>query len=751
MGAVGRPGLWLVALWAATAALWLASALRGGGLEGGALWTARAVAALALAAAAAAAARAAARTWSRAAGGRLLLALLALSALLYLSGLGHELTGRYFGDEGIYLAQAHRIDDSGQLVRPWFIYPHLLFYLDAMALWLASLFAPAVAAAGSWLYGAAGPGAVEAVVTRAVTALLGALTVVPVFRAARRLGGVPAAGIAGALAVLSPIYLRVLHLNISDGVGAFFAAMTFMQCAELVATESIGGYLLAGLWAGLAAGGKYPAGLVAVAIPAVWLRWRLAGRAGAEAETAGPAARGRWGLALAAAVAIAAFLATTPSMLALPGAVFGKTGGKDVLFGLRQYGLRGWTGVVRSSNWGFYARQLLRDLGAPVLLAALAGAWGLTRRERRRLAWLLPFPAVYLALLLVLRIAIPRNLLPVLPALAVLAGVGAAGALAGALAGAGRWLRSRPGVARSPRLRAPLVGKAAGAAAVLVLLAVPAAHSAAEMVRLWRPSTRDLAAAWVVENLPPGSFLVQEVYTPWIEPSNLYPAIHHRFAVRMSPERLRDPAHDYLVLASAAYGRFFTPGWESDPRRAWAVRRYREIFDTFEAVRVVPAERFRDGPEIRIYQIDSADPAYTDRLERSAARALVSSPAMRPEGSEAVSFLAPGQWALVKGYLEPGTYRVEVDEEPAGAAGETGETGETGRLRVLTRRGREVGSAALTPGGGEIVLPARDKYFLYVSLPAGSRLRGVRARRLPGVSGGPQAPVPGDQRSLDRF
>ena len=65
--------------------------------------------------------------------GRWLVALVGLGLVTAFLGLEHEIGGRYFGDEGTFLANAQRMND-GRILRPWFIYPHLLYTLDAIAL-----------------------------------------------------------------------------------------------------------------------------------------------------------------------------------------------------------------------------------------------------------------------------------------------------------------------------------------------------------------------------------------------------------------------------------------------------------------------------------------------------------------------------------------------------------------------------------------------------------------------------------------
>ncbi|MDX1630322.1 MAG: glycosyltransferase family 39 protein [Thermoanaerobaculia bacterium] len=646
------------------------------------------------------------RLWRGDGSDRLLLAVVLVAVVTFFTGLGQEVIGRYYGDEGIYLAQARRINEEGQLLRPWFIYPHLLFYLDAFALWLASSLGPVAQGVARALYGIEHPAAFQPLVTRGVTALMGAGSVIPAFVAARRVAGPVAAGISGFLVALCPIYIRIAHLNISDVAGAFFAAMTFMQCAVLLDRESGRDYVLAGLCAGLAAGGKYPAGLVAIAIVGVWIGWRIRKR------------RLGLGLLWAGLVAVGAFLATTPSLLVFPEAVYGGKGTADVFFGFRQYALRGWTGVVRASNGVFYLNRLQESFGMPALLLGLSGIPWLDRRTRWRLLWLTPFPIGYLLLMLSMRIALGRNLMPVLPPLAVLLGCGAWGWVA--LATRRRW------ITRSQ----------AAAVVSLACLALPLWSGKVSVVRFSRPTTRELAAAWIPSNLPPGSSLVQEVYTPQIRPEHLYPAVRRRFVIRFPPAELRNPRFDFVFLASGAYGRFFAPRVLDDPDLTRARERYEELFETLELVARWVPDRFRAGPTLRLYELDPVEPPWTDLVEREARSLLVSNPAMRKgEPGGAVRFRSLGQWALVKGYLGARSYRVELELD-RGA--------EKGLVRVLNRRGEEIDLASLVDGvEARIELPGPDKYFVYLRLPPGSVLRGVRIER--------SEARPGDGRAGSRY
>ncbi len=622
------------------------------------------------------------------AAGRALLLVAGAAFLVQATGLGHEIGGLYFADEGTFLAEARRIN-AERALRPWFVYPHFLFYWDALALWVADLCGPIVPAIARRLWGVAGELNVAALVTRCASSTLAALSTVPVFLAARRLAlgsddaPRPQAALTGlaaaALLALSPTMVEVGQLNISDVPAAFFAACTAYGVSLLVERESTRRFLLTGLAAGLAAGSKYPAGLVAVAIAAVWLRGVFTRR------RLGP------GLVWAGLAALAAFVLTTPSFLRFPGAAFGGEGQADVLFGARLYSKAAWQGIVRESNAIYYLKELRHAFGWPALALGIVGLAALARDARRRIAWLLPFPVAFLATLLALQVALRRNLMPVVPFLAIVLGSGLAGLLGWCAA---RWQR-----------------RSLAAAGLVALLALPAAATAALLVRHSRPTTRDTAAAWMRQHLPPGSFLVQEQYTPLVGPEELFPARRPRFAARLEPAVLRDARHDYLLLSSEAYQRFLTPDNLENLANDVIARRYREIFDSYPLVREWTAGRFQDGPTLRLYRLDpeAVDMADTRRLGIDEVH--VSARQMRT-GDGQIAFSHAGEWALVKTYLAAGAYQVRI----------AGSAAPAGRLRLRTREEETETVAPLAGGEGRLRVGHPAKVFLYLELEPGSRI-----------------------------
>lgn len=494
---------------------------------------------------------------------RLLMLVVAVALVFGFVGLGHEVGKGYYTDEGHYLHHAREIN-GGKPFTPSFVYPHFLYYLDAFALHEASLFR----APTSWiasLYGVSDPAVTEWLVLRLVGALMGSLTVVPVFLLGRRVMGNGAAVLASLLMIFAAPYQEGFQVNISDVPSAFFAAVCIGIVGRLLDEEKTKDYLLAGLAAGLAASTKYPAGTVAVAIIGIWIYHRFHQR------------NWRWGLLWAGLTSIAVFLALNPSLFVhTESALYGRRG---LFFGVRQYGSGGWLGVMPSSNTLYYAERLVWTFGWLAPIIALAGFFGLPRDARRRLTQILPFPVVYLFLICSMNMVVLRNLFPVIPALAVVLGV--------LLAGVGALLRQR---LSWPRL--------AVVALAVVVLAQPALATFRQTVGLVRPSTRDMMRGWMLRELPQGTGVLKEAYTPNFFPHQLK-TIERRFAYRIPEERYQDPEFEYLLLAGPAFWRFFRPENKTPERTKW----YENVFNNYELVHEIKGDPWRRGPLLRLYRL----------------------------------------------------------------------------------------------------------------------------------------------------
>ncbi len=577
-----------IASWPALASLWLLYVAQ----RPAPVPLARAVAVLAFVATLGLLGERAAAMWRRGARARLaaLASLVALALALYLPGIGHEVGDNYYHDEGAYRSNANAIN-KGQFLRQAFNYPHLLYYADAFATWVASLFHPAVLGWSDALYGISDWSVFCRLLARLLTALAGALTVVPVFLLAERLAGLGAGVVAGILIVAASQYHEGSNLHTCDIPSAFFAMVCLAAVGRLLRWERARDYLLAGVWAGLAAGSKYPAGVVAVAIVAVWVRGRLRQHRGVapdEDRRAVPPEGDRrhaWGLPLAGLSALATFLLTTPSLVVFH--EFSIFGGKGALFGWRQYTQGRWIGVVADSNLAYYLELTVASFGWLAIAAGLAGLLLLGRRPRADVLWLLPFPLLYLALMMAMSLVVERNLYPALPPLAT-------------LLGAGIWTLGRRLAAFAPRH--PRAAPWAAAALVAASVALPLGRVTLQEIALCRDSTRQLASAWIHQHLPRGSRILKERYTPNIH-RGWYEVGTTRWIGSYSVEELRGYDLDYVVLSHAAYQRFLDPARHFKPDQAIVERNYRDIFERLELAASYEPGPLRRGPVIKIYRV----------------------------------------------------------------------------------------------------------------------------------------------------
>jgi hypothetical protein len=241
----------------------------------------------------------------------------------------------------------------------------------------------------------------------------------------------------------------------------------------------------AGAAAGLAIGFKYTAGLIllapalALALPLVERRtYSSPSAARSTGDRAALRAAALGGLAVGAATLLA-FLVTNPYFLIdLKTALHQLRGQADLAGSQDKFGQERDTGVL------YYLDSLTWGLGWAAAVAAAAGAVMLARRDSVRLALLLVAPVALFLYLSVQSRFFGRWLLPVYPALALLAGYAVVRAI--------EVVR-----ARSPRLEWPAI-----AVAGVLLLWQPLAADARSMAVLGQRDTREIARQWLAENEP---------------------------------------------------------------------------------------------------------------------------------------------------------------------------------------------------------------------------------------------------------
>ena len=191
-----------------------------------------------------------------------------VAALLRFAALGSGIPFNLGVDEPEIMSRVVQMMRTGDFNPHFFDYPGLYFYVQ---LGVAVLRFLVGATTGEWT-------ALDQVDTtdfylwgRAVTAILGTLTVVLVYRVGMRWGARHAALAAGLMAVM-PLHVRESHYVLTDVPVTFFVTLTLLLTLGAHERERATSFAWAGAAAGLAAATNYPGALVIVVpLIAVWM------------------------------------------------------------------------------------------------------------------------------------------------------------------------------------------------------------------------------------------------------------------------------------------------------------------------------------------------------------------------------------------------------------------------------------------------------------------------------------------------
>jgi hypothetical protein len=239
------------------------------------------------------------------------------------------------------------------------------------------------------------------------------------------------------------------------------------------------------------------------------------------------------------------------------------------------------------ANLGYYARYVWSTgLGPAVVLLI---AWGVVVALRRRSGadvLLLAFPIVYLLVASVPLLRFERNLIVMLPFVAILGGIGAVD-LGARL---GRWLEGvRPGRSWRGAALAAVLGLATLATTPLVAAALTSGRAI---------DTRTVATQWISSNLRGDARIVRERYTPQVDQA-IAPTDFATDLVGRPLAWYQDKGYRYIVVSDYAYARYFAGDYPTEQSG------YEAIFALPEVYRVSP-DGGLTGPTIRIFRLDPA-------------------------------------------------------------------------------------------------------------------------------------------------
>jgi hypothetical protein len=366
-----------------------------------------------------------ATAWNRAAAANetarwktaLLLGLLFAGALcLRVVALGYGLPYVEHTDEPAIVETVVRMVRNGDPNPHSFLYPSLCLYLWAAAtrlhLWWGlhhGIYAvPDDLPLKTYLYTTSSS---LYVWNRAVTAFLGAATVPALYLLGKRMFDARVGLLGALMLMIASFHVVHSHYITTDAPTGLWVVLALIGAWRVARSGAWSGYVIGGIGAGLAAGTKYNAGVVALAlVVAHALHWRTR-------------SLGKPFMLLVAggALSLATFLVTTPyALLDWPHFVAG------LRFNAAHYASGSHGDFVGRWQVGEYARFLWSDgLMAPGSLLLLVGLPLLAWRWPRQTLALVVVIGAEMALLMMQAVNFVRNVLPVLPLIILLAGAGA--------------------------------------------------------------------------------------------------------------------------------------------------------------------------------------------------------------------------------------------------------------------------------------------------------------------------------------
>ena len=516
---------------------------------------------------------------------RLLLGvLLVLTAVFYTAGLRGDLPYAPYADEPIFVEPAVHIAATGNLNPGWFGNPGstVIYPLAAMYhVWYS-------VQSGEPMLQRAYPGLTASfqadptpfyLLGRLLNVGYALLTICVLFAFARNAFNVRVAFLAVVFFVLNPLTLYYVHFVRTDIAATFFGALSVALLVRLVDRPSIRNQVLSGAAIGFGIGTRYFMGVLVPVLLFVDLLHVLADR--------GRTKRRSWWLEVAAGgvAVVIAFVISSPFFF-----VHFRDALQDIANEARATHL-GADGLSPIGNLAFYLTEgVYRSIAVPGALLAAAGAGLLVARRQTRL-FVLPLSVLALLIGISLQhLHWDRWIIPAFPVLAVLS--------AYALDEIFDWARRRWNV-RSWAIRA-----VAAAGLALAVVALPLVQSFAFAYQISHPSTRVLARAWVLENLPPGSRIVAQAYTaPDLGPG--YVVLEADSGLEQEGvDSLARQGYRYVMVSSNIYDRYYNEA----ARYPIQIAFYDDLFKNYQLIHADEGDATTPGSTIRIYDLNGAAP-----------------------------------------------------------------------------------------------------------------------------------------------
>lgn len=366
----------------------------------------------------------------------------------------------------------------------------------------------------------------------------------------------------------SPTLLIYAHIIRTDHVGLLFLMVGFLACFRLLSTRTWSDYAIAGLAIGVAGSSRYfNLSLGAVLILAH-------GLAGAHTE------RGHLKRLIVGLMAIVGgFLITTPAFIFSLKVVY-----NSLILEARDpavLGIMNPLSLPERIGW-YLSVALPSTLSWPIYLGAIAAMLLSWRASSKKAVLLLCGFSLFLLTISVPRLYWQRWIIPIIP-IALLFAAKAVWTMVDFIA------QHRP---MSMRWEKPMA-----VALIIVLSVVPLHQSLRHVYRSNLPDTRTLATQWILENIPPGSRIARERFTPFI-PGDAYSIKFVIHLHQLGDYESLSNEYNYVVVSDRNYESYFELA-ELHPEK---VEFYSDLFESHLVAEFKPGRRIV-GPVIRIYRM----------------------------------------------------------------------------------------------------------------------------------------------------
>lgn len=508
----------------------------------------------------------------------LLLFILTLIAFIIRAwGLSQGLPNLIHPDTVGIIRTARRFLDQGYLApHPWgkgALYQHILAFLYYIHLKVHFIF-------GSWLGFFRSPDEIQLsrtvafTIARLTSAFFGSLTVLLVYFIGKilfnRKVGLGAAAI---LAFTFPHVYFSHYANVYITM-VFFVTLSFLFMCLIYERGNRVYYILSGLFAGFALAAIFNAGVILISGLVVhcfyiFKKKRTAWRILVDER-----------LLLSALFVVIGFLIAAPYLL------------QDFNFFWREViGLKGAAArgrgdfpLIENSWLRNFKIVFLEGTGIYLGILALGGAsLAFLKRSPKQLI-LLSFPLTYFLIMGKAKLVSARYMVVIMPFLALL----------GAF-----FLVEMVGRIPRAKKRENLV-----ISSLLFLLLLPSIYRVSLAgYFLWQKDTRMIAEEWIKRNIPGGSRIVRESYSPGIYKEHGYEVDLIGSLSNYPLEEYRKLGIDYLIASSTMYGRFFSPRYHSQRRNFYkSLDSECLLLKKFETKTM-----FFNNPTVKIYKIPKGE------------------------------------------------------------------------------------------------------------------------------------------------